>query len=80
MAAVSTELAKMGIETRVHENELEIVGGNPKGAEIETYDDHRIAMCFAVAGLKVPGIKIIDPGCVEKSFPTYWEVFENLYA
>ncbi len=80
LAAVSTELAKMGIKTRVHENELEIEGGTPKGTEIETYDDHRIAMCFAVAGLKVPGIRIIDAGCVEKSFPTYWEVFQHLYA
>jgi 3-phosphoshikimate 1-carboxyvinyltransferase len=79
LAAVSNELAKMGIETRVHENDLEIVGGAPHGAEIETYDDHRIAMCFAVAGLKVPGVKIMDPDCVGKSFPTYWEVFDQLY-
>ena len=79
LAAVSTELAKMGIDTRVHENELEIIGGTPNGAEIETYDDHRIAMCFAVAGLRVPDVKILDPGCVEKSFPTYWEVFDRLY-
>lgn len=79
LAAVSNELAKMGIETRVHEDDLEIVGGAPHGADIETYDDHRIAMSFAVAGLKVPGIGIIDPDCVAKSFPTYWEVFERLY-
>jgi 3-phosphoshikimate 1-carboxyvinyltransferase len=79
LAAVSQELAKMGIKTRIHDNELEIVGGKPGGAEIETYDDHRIAMSFAVAGLKVPGMKIIDPDCVAKSFPTYWDVFEKLY-
>jgi 3-phosphoshikimate 1-carboxyvinyltransferase len=79
LAAVSNELSKMGIETRVHENDLEIVGGASHGAEIETYDDHRIAMSFAVAGLRVPGVKIMDPGCVEKSFPTYWEVFDRLY-
>lgn len=79
LAAVSRELGKMGIQTRVHENELEIVGGEPKGAVIETYDDHRIAMSFAAAGVKVPGVKIIDPGCVAKSFPNYWEVFERLY-
>jgi 3-phosphoshikimate 1-carboxyvinyltransferase len=79
LAAVSQELAKMGIQTRIHENELEIVGGIPHGAEIETYDDHRIAMSFAVAGLKVPGVKIIDPGCVAKSFPNYWDVFDQLY-
>ncbi|MGD9369099.1 MAG: 3-phosphoshikimate 1-carboxyvinyltransferase [Desulfobacteraceae bacterium] len=80
LAAVSQELAKMGIETRVAENELEIVGGAPCGAEIQTYDDHRIAMSFAVAGLKVPEVKIIDPGCVAKSFPNYWEVFDRLYV
>ncbi len=79
LAAVSNELANMGIETRVYDNDLEIVGGVPSGAEIETYDDHRIAMSFAVAGLKVPGVKIVDPDCVAKSFPTYWEVFDRLY-
>jgi 3-phosphoshikimate 1-carboxyvinyltransferase len=80
LAAVSQELAKMGITTKIHENRLDIIGGSPTGAEIETYDDHRIAMCFAVAGLRVPGIKILDPGCVEKSFPTFWEVFDQLYG
>lgn len=79
LAAVSIELAKMGIETRTSENEIEIKGGNPRGAEIETYDDHRIAMSFAVTGLKVADVKIIDPDCVAKSFPNYWEVFEGLY-
>jgi 3-phosphoshikimate 1-carboxyvinyltransferase len=38
-----------------------------------------MAMSFAVAGLKVPGIRILDPDCVAKSFPNYWEVFEQLY-
>jgi len=80
LAAVSQELAKMGIQTRTFENDLEIVGGQPKGAEIETYDDHRIAMSFAVAGLKVPGVKITDPDCVAKSFPNFWDVFERLYG
>lgn len=79
LAAVSQELAKMGIETRIRENELDIVGGKPNGAEIETYDDHRIAMSFGVAGLRVPGIKIVDPDCVGKSFPNYWEIFDGLY-
>lgn len=80
LEAVSQELAKMGIQTHTYENALEIVGGSPAGAEIETYDDHRIAMSFAVTGLMVPGIKIIDPDCVAKSFPNYWEVFEGLYG
>ncbi|PYS95546.1 MAG: hypothetical protein DMF50_08240, partial [Acidobacteria bacterium] len=40
--------------------------------------DHRMAMAFAVAGLRVPGIVIHDPGCVSKSFPTFWELFDRL--
>jgi 3-phosphoshikimate 1-carboxyvinyltransferase len=80
LAAVSQELAKMGIRTEVRDNELRVTGGTPHGAEIETYDDHRIAMCFALAGLKVPGVRILNPDCVAKSFPTYWEVFEQLYG
>ncbi len=79
LAAVAQELAKMGIETRALDDELHVTGGQPCGAKIETYDDHRIAMSFAVAGLKVPGMVITNPGCVAKSFPNYWEVFEQLY-
>ncbi|MDH4322429.1 MAG: 3-phosphoshikimate 1-carboxyvinyltransferase, partial [Desulfobulbaceae bacterium] len=48
-------------------------------AEIETYSDHRIAMCFAVAGLVVPGVKVLGEGCVAKSFPDFWERFALLY-
>jgi len=43
------------------------------GAEIETYHDHRMAMCFAVVGLRVPGIKIKDPTCVKKTFPDFFQ-------
>jgi 3-phosphoshikimate 1-carboxyvinyltransferase len=43
------------------------------GAEIETYDDHRMAMCFAILGLKVPGIKIKNPSCVKKTFPDFFQ-------
>jgi 3-phosphoshikimate 1-carboxyvinyltransferase len=49
------------------------------GAEIETYNDHRIAMSFAVAGLAVPGVKIFGEECVAKSFPDFWERFALLY-
>ncbi len=79
LAAVAAELAKMGIETRALDNELHVVGGQPNGAEIATYDDHRMAMSFAVAGLKTPGVHIQNPGCVAKSFPNYWDIFEQLY-
>ena len=77
--AVEAELTKMGIKTESVRDELEITGGEPHGAEIETYNDHRIAMAFSIAGLKVSGIKITGESCVEKSFPTYWDVFKTLY-
>ncbi len=80
LQAVATELAKMGIEARETEDGLIIRGGQPHGAVIDTYNDHRIAMSFAVAGLKVPGVIITDPDCVIKSFPDFWELFERLYA
>jgi 3-phosphoshikimate 1-carboxyvinyltransferase len=79
LSAVASELAKMGIETRTSRNDLKVIGGSPRGAVIETYDDHRMAMSFAVAGLRVPGMQIIDPDCVAKSFPDFWDVFEQLY-
>jgi 3-phosphoshikimate 1-carboxyvinyltransferase len=73
VAALRTELGKCG--ARVHEigDTLEIFPGPLHGAEIETYNDHRMAMCFATLGLKVPGIKIKNPACVKKTFPDFFE-------
>jgi len=78
LAAVVTELRKMGVTAEEIPDGLRIVGGTPQGAEIETYDDHRLAMSFAVAGLKAKGTVIRDPDCVAKSFPDFWEYFENI--
>jgi len=78
LAAVVTELGKMGVEAEETPDGLRILGGTPQGAEIDTYSDHRIAMSFAVAGLKAPGVVIKDPDCVKKSFPEFWEYFEKL--
>jgi 3-phosphoshikimate 1-carboxyvinyltransferase len=78
LAAVAAELGKMGIEARETADGLVVSGGQPHAAVIETYDDHRLAMSFAVAGLKVPGLVITDPGCVAKSFPDFWEFFDRL--
>jgi 3-phosphoshikimate 1-carboxyvinyltransferase len=80
LAAVVNELSKMGISARCSDDELMITGGHPRGTEIETYGDHRIAMSFAVAGLAAPGTIIRDERCVEKSFPNFWEVFEGMYG
>ena len=76
--AVVRELNKMGVNALATDDGLMVEGGRPHGAVIDTYNDHRIAMSFAVAGLVVPGMDIRNPGCVEKSFPNFWEVFEKL--
>ncbi len=78
LTAVINELTKMGISARSEDDDLIVVGGKPHGAVIETYNDHRMAMCFAIAGLVVPGIEITNEQCVGKSFPGFWEVFEGL--
>jgi 3-phosphoshikimate 1-carboxyvinyltransferase len=78
LASVADGLTRMGISAVCTDDGLVVEGGRPHGAEIDTYDDHRIAMCFAVAGLKTPGVVIKDKHCVEKSFPKFWEVFANL--
>ncbi|WP_213183568.1 3-phosphoshikimate 1-carboxyvinyltransferase [Desulfosarcina cetonica] len=80
LTATCSELKKMGIDAVAEADGLRVTGGSPRGAVIETYDDHRMAMSFAMAGLKVPGVKIKDPGCVEKSFPDFWQVWERLSA
>jgi 3-phosphoshikimate 1-carboxyvinyltransferase len=79
LEALVRELAKTGIRAEETGDGLVITGGKPQGAEIETYNDHRIAMSFAVLGLRAPGMRIRNPGCVGKSFPGFWDEFEKLY-
>jgi len=76
--AVTSQLEKMGIRTGQGDDWLTVTGGNPSGAFIHTFNDHRIAMAFAVAGLKVPDMQIENPGCVGKSFPGFWDVYDAL--
>ena len=80
LAALATELSKTGVKADETEDGLVIDGDAPHGAEIETYNDHRIAMSFAILGLAIPGIKIQDEGCVDKSFPGFWEELKRLYG
>jgi 3-phosphoshikimate 1-carboxyvinyltransferase len=80
LASTCTELNKMGIAAVAENDRLVVTGGKPHGADIQTYDDHRIAMSFAMAGLATPGVRIMEPACVEKSFPDFWQVWERLYA
>jgi 3-phosphoshikimate 1-carboxyvinyltransferase len=79
LAAVAAELNRMGIRAETGEDWLRIEGGRPVGAQIETYDDHRMAMSFAVAGLKTEAVVIRHPEVVGKSFPDFWQVFNRLY-
>lgn len=76
--AVERELAKMGIKTESTEDTLTVYGGNPKSAAIDTYHDHRMAMSFAVAGTKLPGMIINDPQVVGKTFPGFWKALESI--
>jgi len=79
LGAVQNELSRMKIDVRISGDSLIISGGTPQGAEIETYNDHRMAMSFAVAGLCTPGLAIKNKACVAKSFPGFWDVFDRLY-
>lgn len=54
------------------------LSGTTRPTRIETYSDHRIAMSFALAGLRIGGITILDPGCVAKTYPGYWTVLASL--
>jgi 3-phosphoshikimate 1-carboxyvinyltransferase len=67
------ELRKLGAEVHEHDDGLTIVPGDLRAATLATYDDHRMAMSLALAGLRVPGIRIEDPACVGKTFPDYWQ-------
>jgi 3-phosphoshikimate 1-carboxyvinyltransferase len=78
LAALETELRKLGADARADADSLTITPGKLHGADIATYDDHRVAMAFALAGLRVPGVRILDPGCVSKSWPRYFEAFSAL--
>ena len=49
----------------------------PDVVEIETYHDHRIAMSFGVLGSRLPGLRILDPGCVAKTYPNYWKDWQR---
>src|SRR4029079_19062984 len=73
VVALRIELEKCGGKAIETGDTLEVIPSELHGAEIETYDDHRIAMCFAILGLKVPGIKIKNPSCVKKTFPNFFQ-------
>jgi 3-phosphoshikimate 1-carboxyvinyltransferase len=77
--AMVTELRRLGVPVIEHQDGLEISPSSITPAAIDTYEDHRMAMAFSLVGLKARGIRINDPDCVSKTFPNYFQVFEELY-
>jgi len=71
--ALRTELTRCGGKVAEKDDTLTVYPSELHGAAIETYDDHRMAMCFAILGLKIPGIQIKNPACVKKTFPNFFQ-------
>jgi 3-phosphoshikimate 1-carboxyvinyltransferase len=72
VVALRTELTKCGAKVVEEDDTLMVYPSTLHGAEIETYNDHRMAMCFAILGLKVPGIMLKNASCVKKTFPNFF--------
>lgn len=78
IGAVVAELRRLGIDAAEEADGFVVHPGPMHGGIVETYLDHRMAMAFAVAGLRTEGIRIADPGCVAKTFPRYWALLDEL--
>lgn len=81
LVALETELKKVGVNAVADDESLTIYGVNPKelvAAKVETYNDHRMAMCFAILQYFNPEIEILNPTCVSKTFPEFWISLKSL--
>jgi len=78
IAAVEGNLRALGVRTESGPDRLRVFPGTPAGATIDPHGDHRIAMSFAVLGLRTPGVVIDDPGCVSKTCPSFFELWAAL--
>ena len=77
---MAAELGKMGIRCEETADSLTVYPGLPRPALVQTYEDHRMAMGFALTGLRAPGIVISDPGCCRKTFENYFETLEDMIS
>jgi len=76
--AIRQNIAAIGGKSDFQEGHLTIYPQkNYRGGQIQSFNDHRITMSFAVAGSKIDGMIIDDPGCVAKSYPNFWEDFKQ---
>ncbi|MEL6798045.1 MAG: 3-phosphoshikimate 1-carboxyvinyltransferase, partial [Planctomycetota bacterium] len=85
IAAIETELTKLGVDVHVQGDDAITITPPANGLgdtpiAFDTYDDHRMAMSLALVGLQRPNIAINDPGCVRKTYPTFWADLARLYA
>ena len=80
VVALRTELTKCGARVEESGDTLTVDPGPLHGAEIDTYNDHRIAMCFGMLGLRVPGLRLRKPACVRKTFPNFFAKLAELGA
>lgn len=78
VAVICTELGKMGIRCDEKEDSVTIYPGIPKDVTVNTYDDHRVAMAFAVTGLRMEHLVIENPECCKKTFPEYFERLDDI--
>lgn len=78
--ALRTELTKCGARVEESGDALTVHPGSLHGAEVETYNDHRVAMCFGMLGLRVPGMRLVKPTCVRKTFPNFFAKLAQLGA
>ncbi len=80
LTALATELNKLGCRVQANADGFEIDGvevSQLHGAKVETYKDHRMAMCLAIMGTVVDGVEILDPSCVNKTYPNFWQDLES---
>ncbi|MGH8927385.1 MAG: 3-phosphoshikimate 1-carboxyvinyltransferase [Acidimicrobiia bacterium] len=78
LAAVTTEIRRLGGFAQTEGNDLIVGPGDLHGAVVQTYDDHRVAMAFALVGLRVPGVIIENPAVVGKTWPGYFDLLAHL--
>ena len=80
IAAMATELGKLGATVEAGDDHLRVVpaGARSRPATIDTYDDHRMAMCFSLAAFGGVPVRINDPDCVRKTFPGYFAEFARI--
>ena len=80
MRAISDNMRRMHITCEESRDSIRIYPGKPEVAEIETYNDHRVAMAFTILGMRAKDITIMNPECCKKTFPDFYKVFETLDA